>query len=191
MSSRLPRTLVIACLLIIGTSAHSQQAAPGLASPPEIRLTPLGAIYPDESYAYGVNDWGDVVGTSSVRVEAGFLDFHAFLWRPETGILDLVAHNVPMRFAFDVNFRRQIVGAAFGPGLLWTPGGKTESVTPDAFLASPRAMNDLGQIVGSYLAGGTDRAFSCRQRSRACGRSNQPASIAYGPIGAGTRPSGA
>jgi len=152
--------LVIACLLIIGTSAHSQQAAPGLASPPEIRLTPLGAIYPDESYAYGVNDWGDVVGTSSVRVEAGFLDFHAFLWRPETGILDLVAHNVPMRFAFDVNFRRQIVGAAFGPGLLWTPGGKTESVTPDAFLASPRAMNDLGQIVGSYLAGGTDRAFS-------------------------------
>lgn len=160
MSSHLAQRLVIGCLLLVGTTAHSQQSVSDPAQPPDIRLTPLGAIYPDESYAYGVNDWGDVVGTSSVRVEPGFLDFHAFLWRRETGMLDLVAHNVPMRFAFDVNFRRQIVGAAFGPGLLWTPGGKTELVTPDSYLASPRALNDCGQVVGSYLAGGSDRAFS-------------------------------
>jgi probable HAF family extracellular repeat protein len=160
MGSHLTQTLLVAALLSVGTMAHSRQGPPSSAALPEIRLTALGAIYPDESYAYGVNDWGDVVGTSSVRVEPGFLDFHGFLWRPETGMVDLVTLDVPMRFAFDVNFRRQIVGSAWGPALLWTPGGATTPITPEQHLASPRAINDLGQVVGSYLAGGTDRAFS-------------------------------
>lgn len=65
-----------------------------------------------------------------------------------------------MLFAFDVNFRRQIVGSAWGPALRWTPGGTTEPVTPASHLAVPRAINDLGQVVGSYVVGNTDRAFS-------------------------------
>jgi probable HAF family extracellular repeat protein len=152
-------TMLVAALLILETTAHPQQDASNPA-PPAIRLTALGAIYPDESYGYGVNDWGDVVGTSSVRIEPGFVDFHGFLWRQDTGMLDLVARNVPMHFAFDVNFRRQIVGSGWGPALLWTPGGTTEPVTPGSHLAVPSAINDLGQVVGNYVAGNTQRAFS-------------------------------
>lgn len=84
---------LVAAFLILETTAHPQQEASHPA-PPAIRLTALGAIHPDESYAYGVNDWGDVVGTSSVRLDPGFLEFHGFLWRQDTGMLDLVARDV-------------------------------------------------------------------------------------------------
>ena len=159
MASFLRHKMLVIGLLILGSTVHSQQDV-STSHAPVIRLTALGAIYPDESYAYGVNDWGDVVGTSSVWIEPGFLDFHGFLWRRETGMLDLVARDLPMHFAFDVNFRRQIVGSGWGPALLWTPGGTTEPITPGSLLATPRAINDLGQVVGTFFSSGGERAFS-------------------------------
>ena len=77
MASYLRHSMLVTGLLILGSTVHSQQNV-STSNAPVIRLTALGAIYPDESYAYGVNDWGDVVGrraSESNRGSSTFMDF--------------------------------------------------------------------------------------------------------------------
>jgi probable HAF family extracellular repeat protein len=53
----------------------------------------LGTLGGDQSYGYGINSRGDVVGMSGI---SGLNDYHGFLYTDKTGMLDLTAAVVDL-----------------------------------------------------------------------------------------------
>jgi probable HAF family extracellular repeat protein len=136
----------------------------------------------DQSIANAINAGGQVVG--EVSTDAGP---HAFLWSPSmpngaTGFMvdlgalpDEFQHSV----AQDINIHGHVVGhSGAGPttstrAFLWTPDWPNSSTGKmidlnsvlepisgrDWTLFTARAINDLGQIVGTGLFHGVQRAF--------------------------------
>lgn len=119
-------------------------------------LGTLGGIY---SYAYGINNLGQVVGHSTTSYEDLHFPFHAFLWTP--GASDGVNGNPQMKdlgtlgdssahsAAEAINDRGQVVGMS------WI--SETETFPMVAFLWLPEpdyglsaGMHDLGTLEGDY-----------------------------------------
>jgi len=115
-----------------------------------------GATFGD-SLAWGINNLGQVVGTSGLGAVPGS---HAFLWSPSTGMMDLGApqdpFNVNFSLARDINDAGQVVGLGFTDNpqysaLLWTAPGRfiNLGVLPGFTTASDAlAINQLGHVVG-------------------------------------------
>jgi probable HAF family extracellular repeat protein len=115
------------------------------------KITELGTLGGDSSFATAINDLGTIVG-SSMTADGSL---HAFLWR-DGRMTDLGVPGVET-FAEDINNRGQVVGwrvASEGPaaGFLWQRG--TVTLLPGTRYGSrARAINDYGVIAGSvYLA---------------------------------------
>jgi probable HAF family extracellular repeat protein len=121
----------------------------------------------DYSFAWGINDFGSVVGESRAVTIAGFLWSHAFLWTSAGGIQDLgtfdsTSDNVST--AYGINSIGQIVGFSTGNGyhalawhaFLWTsdaPNGTSGSmidlgVLPGEGFSEAHAINTAGHVVG-------------------------------------------
>lgn len=117
-------------------------------------ITDLGTLGGYGSYAYGINDKGQVVGYS--QTEVGW-HHKPFLW--ENGVMkDLgMLPGSQWSKAFDINNSGQVVGYAHfidisERAFLWENGVMTELATPvSESITSSHAngINDLGQIVGS------------------------------------------
>jgi probable HAF family extracellular repeat protein len=133
-------------------------------------MTDLGTLGGTTSSAYGVNDFGQVVGVSATAEGIG----HAFVWTPTTangstgGMTDLGTTST----AFGINGFGQVVGGpsvvgANAHGFVWTPttahgttGSMTDIGTLGGVYSCAHGINDSGQVTGgSFLANGQGHAF--------------------------------
>lgn len=128
-----------AALLALGTAGSAN--AVSLYS-----ITDLGTLGGLETYAYGINNAGQVVGQSSIN---GNGQSRAFLW--ENGAISELANlgNNSFSSARDINDKGQVVGNSSQGVFVWENGNVTYL---DKYATSVRAINDVGQVVG----GGTD-----------------------------------
>jgi probable HAF family extracellular repeat protein len=153
----LTATLVAFCFVMAGIRNVAAQN-PG-------SIIDLGTLGGTSTTPIGMNDLGDVVGSSSV---AGHTASNAFLW--SGGVMhDLgrLAGHVSSQ-ARGVNNLRQVVGISFPPGFsglfnshafLWENGVMTDLNTPATaaagwLLTQGWDINDAGQIVGAGFRNG-------------------------------------
>jgi probable HAF family extracellular repeat protein len=140
-------------------------SAPASAAPvpdaPAYRVTDLGTLpgAPD-STAMGVNNRGDVVGTSGAR---------AVLWRNGT-IVDLGTLGGSYSAAVDVNERGDVVGYSWVAGgagdhaFLWRRGRLTDLSPLPGFSSSyATAVNDRGDVAGYSVGDGGINAVLWRR----------------------------
>ncbi len=98
--------LVLAPLLAAVQAAESPVAASSAARPAQLQLMDLGTLNGGCcSFAEGINDLGEVVGSSDV----GNAVSHAFLWR-DGEMTDLGTLGGFSSRAMDVNNRSEVVG---------------------------------------------------------------------------------
>lgn len=101
------------------------------------------------SYAYGINDAGQIVGACDNR---------AVMWESDGSVIDL--GGAGSACAYGINSDGYVVGSYNGMGVVWTP--EKTIVTLDTSCRTPSsatAINDMGQIVGYMtLDGGVMRA---------------------------------
>jgi probable HAF family extracellular repeat protein len=120
----------------------------------------IGTLGGNGTIAFGVNDLGQVVGSSVTNVEN---NSHAFLWSQKTGIIDLGAlpPSPGSSVALDINNQGQVVGAsqvsARNHAVLWSrkTGILDLGALPGAVHTSATAINEAGQVTG--ISG--DQAF--------------------------------
>jgi probable HAF family extracellular repeat protein len=127
------------------------------------------------SEAYGINDYGQVVGEAKTASE----DYHAFLWTPtarhgtsSTGMIDLGTLGGADSIAYGINTQGQVVGVsdtASGAyhAFLWTPtaaqattGSMIDLETLGGLDSTAAGINDAGQVCGTAdTATGPSHAF--------------------------------
>ncbi|MHC4545627.1 MAG: DUF3466 family protein, partial [Planctomycetota bacterium] len=135
--SILPSAIVISTLLIHLT----------FAALPRYEITDLGTLGGYSSYAHAINDTGQVVG----RVDTTNLEFRAFLWDSNTGMIDLGSLGELWSDARGINNNGKVVGRLFLPGgqpraFIWdSTAGMVEL---GAGVAS--CINNAGQIAGQF-----------------------------------------
>ena len=125
-------------------------------------LEDLGTLGGSESFAYAINDKGQVVGESRI---AGDQETHIFLY-DHGHLVDLsVRYNIGsgsyVPTANDINNRGQIVGnLSNGHAALLSKGVTTDLGTFGGVFSSALGINNSGQIVGYYSSpDGFNHAF--------------------------------
>ena len=123
----------------------------------EGNVTVLGNFGGNLSVAYGVNDYGQIAGWAANSEN----ELRAFIYS-DGAMTDLGAFGGPQSWAFAVNNAAQVVGSAETTEV--PPGGlpirhafiySAGQMTPLLDVWSEATdINDLGQVVGSYEAGG-------------------------------------
>jgi probable HAF family extracellular repeat protein len=116
--------LSLGAILFSGTTAHAELYT----------LTDLGTLGGTSSYAYGINDAGQVVGTAFM---SGDKTSQAFLYSNGT-MTALGALGGVNSTAYGINDAGQVVGTANLPG----------DANQQAFVYSNNAMTDLGTLGG-------------------------------------------
>ena len=98
----------------LATRAASEAArdahVPSAARLEVVSVTDLGALGVGGSYASGINDAGQVVGTNDVNDDGGFAGQHAFLWERATGMRDLGTFGADFSRATAINDAGRVVG---------------------------------------------------------------------------------
>ncbi len=145
--------LVVFCaMILVFTTTHAIAL--------EYSITDLGTLGGTTSYAYGINNIGQIVGKS--RNSNG--DFHAFSY--ESGqISDLGTLYNGYSYAFDVNDGGQVVGGidagVVEHAFLYQNGSMSDLGSLYGGSADANSINSYGQIVGySRNASGYLRAYS-------------------------------
>ena len=117
-------------------------------------VTDLGTLGGTSSYAYCINDAGQIAGEAYTATGQR----HAFLYTPESGTIDLGALLGGTSFAQAINNVGQVVGYSDKIGtFLYTPGSGMTALPLNA-----NDINDAGQVVGMVFLTPPDGS------SRAC-----------------------
>lgn len=114
-----------------------------------ITMTDLGSLPGTESYAYAINDNGQIVGYVGMANGAT----HAVLWDHD-GIHDLGTLGGMSSIASAINNAGQIVGSSLtttgiSHAFLWEKGKMRDLDTRPDLSSEASGINDRGQIVGS------------------------------------------
>jgi probable HAF family extracellular repeat protein len=160
-AARLMTISPLKVVLLVVVVALSIGAQPVVGQPVEARqfsMTDLGTLPGGtESFAYGINDRGQVVGSS--QTASG--ENHAFLW--DKGVMRDLGTLGGTSFPFDINNRRQVVGSSQTASeeellhaFLWDKGEMTDLGTlPGGIQSVAFSINGSGQVVGhSWTASG-------------------------------------
>lgn len=142
--------------LVLGaTAAHAQ--APYVA----LDLGTLGGTSVDSSDAQGINNRGDIVGSSSINGQS-----HAFLWTASGGMRDLGTLGGANSLATAINDSGTVVGwaqnaAGVTRAFLWTErGGMVDLGTLGGAASEAWGINNSGQVAGvAQIATGQNRGF--------------------------------
>ena len=136
------RTVFAALLLSMASALH---AAP----PPDWTIQPLGTLGSEGSFAMGLNNRGDVAGSSSVDIPAPFGGnyFHGFVWGNGAMVDAGTPSGRPDDFSelVAINDRGLAIGLSGGHAYAYQDG----VWTPLGFLGEPAEVNKSGTIVGS------------------------------------------
>lgn len=113
----------------------------------------LGALGGSYSFAFGINDTGQVTGSGTLT---GDLFDHAILWNGSTNATDIGTSGGTYSDGRSVNIRGQVVGmsylagdAAGGRPTLWNGTTATDLGTLGGKYGWAQGINDSGQVVGS------------------------------------------
>lgn len=134
-------------------SVGSPQPAPratssGVVSLPRYSVTDLGTLGGKSSTAHGLNNAGQVVGSSATPV---FL--RAFLWTSGR-MRDLGGLEDGGSQAVAVNEAGQVVGDSRGRAFLWEDGAiRNLTTAPTVRSSYATHINDCGQVVGGVVIG--------------------------------------
>jgi probable HAF family extracellular repeat protein len=112
----------------------------------------LGTLGGATSYAYVVNDNGEVVGISDI---SGNTSAHGFYWSSTTGIVDIATLGGTFSTALGINDSGQVIGSSSLQGdaeshaFIWTlAGGFHDLGTLGGTFSRAEAVNAFGQVVG-------------------------------------------
>jgi probable HAF family extracellular repeat protein len=149
-------SVLIFSFIMVGLLAGTLQAAP------RYHYHDLGVL-PEDTYsiAYGINNLGEVVGTSINNPPPPANPIaHAFLWS-QGAMQDLGSlPNQTYTQAFGINNLGQVVGSSGASACLWDHGAPQVLDNLGGTSAVAQAINDLGQVVGySNPPGSNSRAF--------------------------------
>lgn len=128
---------------------------------PDKGLTYLGTLGGYGSYAFGINDGGQVVGRASPAHGA----YHPFLWDKDNGMIDLGTLGGSGGYAADINNMGQVVGwARIADGnkhafIRDSVDGMADLGTLGGRYSEARAINDRGQVVGWAHTADSSHAF--------------------------------
>jgi probable HAF family extracellular repeat protein len=122
-------------------------------------ITDLGTLGGDTSYAFGLNNLGQVVGASSVSSGTA----HAYVWS-DGQMTDLGTLGGAWSRAFGINDAGQIVGRAYTANdgeyaPLWQNGEVVNLGKPSGDQSYTFAINNQGQVVGGPAYGVPGQAF--------------------------------
>jgi probable HAF family extracellular repeat protein len=146
-------------ILLIGISVFTLPVE----SQSEISIIDLGSLEDSlRSYAYSINEQGQVVGESSYPGSQN----RAFLWTAEDGMINLgTLEGGIYSFANGINNLGQVVGADYASNwddraFLWENGIMTGLGTLGGSTSTAWAINNQGQVVGeSHTVDGQRHAF--------------------------------
>ena len=140
-------------------------------------LRDIGTLGGSQSFAYGLNDVGEVAGYSYL---AGDATYHAFKWSQRSGMRDLGTLAGMGGSAFSVsgqyqpiNHRGQVAGASSTQGgailpCLWTPGEGMRDLGAlpggEAGYSIAQAINDAGMVAGQIAGAGGVQPFVWSRR---------------------------
>jgi probable HAF family extracellular repeat protein len=117
-------------------------------------MTDLGTLGGTWSFALGVNNRGQVVGSSSLDGEFNDYSQHAFLWQ-DGAMTDLGTLGGGSAYASAINDRGQVVGTSRTAGgarhaFLWQDGVMTDLGTLGELESYSFDINECGQVIGRF-----------------------------------------
>lgn len=139
------RTVLVAIAAVVGMFPALAIGNPA----PRIEVTDLGTLGGPSSWAYAINERGQVVGYADLDE----VRRHAFLWTREGGMRDLGTLGGGDSVAWGINERGWVIGrSTTGSGkwtaFLWTPEAGMIELAPGGPPAAVLGMNHRGDVVG-------------------------------------------
>ncbi|MHC4913405.1 MAG: hypothetical protein ACYTE5_10490, partial [Planctomycetota bacterium] len=140
--------------------------APSFGTPGRYEVVILGTLGGDRSYAWGINDEGQVVGESTTPDG----HYHAFLWQDgvmtDMGVIGTGPYGAEISCAKSINNHGQAVGYSAldiewpDHAFLWEDGQMQDLGTFGGYESSATCINNIGQVVGRFInSAGEYRAF--------------------------------
>ena len=131
-------------------------------------MTDLGGLAPGEdSYAYGINDSGQVVGSAGLSDGTS----HAFIWTEETGMVDIGTPGGVFAIAFAINSSGAVVGEGQDSegnivAFYWTSSRGFVTLSQPGYVALAYGISDSNWVTGYRYLGPIDDGFVWNPKRR-------------------------